>query len=86
VGFPKSMKNGAGDGTRTRDVQLGKLHDTLISTIYSPLVLIREYQTLWSFRAFVRSPLNGMQMECNLGQSRSHRPPHFPALNSVPAG
>jgi hypothetical protein len=25
MGFPKSMKTGAGDGTRTRDVQLGKL-------------------------------------------------------------
>ena len=23
--FPKLLKNGAGDGTRTRDVQLGKL-------------------------------------------------------------
>jgi hypothetical protein len=27
-------------------------------------VLIREYQTLWSFRAFGKSALNGMQMEC----------------------
>ena len=29
----KLLKNGAGDGIRTRDVQLGKLHDTLISDI-----------------------------------------------------
>jgi hypothetical protein len=27
-------------------------------------VLIREYQTLWSFRAPGVWPLNGMQMEC----------------------
>ena len=25
MGFPKLLKNGAGDGVRTRDVQLGKL-------------------------------------------------------------
>jgi hypothetical protein len=24
MGFPRCMKNGAGDGVRTRDVQLGK--------------------------------------------------------------
>jgi hypothetical protein len=28
-----SSLDGAGDGTRTRDVQLGKLYDTLISII-----------------------------------------------------
>ena len=55
---------GVGDETRTRDVQPGKLHGTLISMIYSPLVLIREYQTRWSFRAFGGRALNGMQMEC----------------------
>jgi hypothetical protein len=27
-------------------------------------VLIREYQTLWSFRDFVGALKNGMQMEC----------------------
>jgi hypothetical protein len=27
-------------------------------------VLIREYQTLWSFRDFVGALRNGMQMEC----------------------
>jgi hypothetical protein len=46
-----SASHGAGDGARIRRVQLGKLYDTLISTIYSPLVLIREYQALWSFWA-----------------------------------
>jgi hypothetical protein len=89
VAFPMSMKNGVGDGTRTRDVQLGKLHDTLISTISSPLVLIREFQTLQSFRAYVRRSLNGMQMECNLRQSRAHRHGdiwRLAALKSAPAG
>jgi hypothetical protein len=43
--FPDGSKSKTGDGTRIRDVRLGKLHDTLTSTIYSPLVLIQEYQT-----------------------------------------
>ena len=30
MGFPKCLKDGAGDGTRTRDVQLGKSGRQLI--------------------------------------------------------
>jgi hypothetical protein len=32
--------NGAGDGTRTRDVQLGKLRGTLVSIIWRVQVLV----------------------------------------------
>jgi len=31
VGLPKLLKDGAGDGTRTRDVQLGKMGNVLFS-------------------------------------------------------
>ena len=33
MGIPKLLKIGAGDGTRTRDVQLGKMDHVLFSVI-----------------------------------------------------
>jgi hypothetical protein len=63
VGFPKCLKNGAGDGARTRDVQLGKTTSNWKQRtlrFHAPRSGDRDYPV---FTLCVRAALNGAQTE-----------------------